>query len=174
VPGTFGSLQALEALKLLLDLPGQLADELLMLDLLTLTITRVRTRRGADCPDHALRRPSATRDASAARTDAAEVELSFDSLGHAMTAGLEVIDIREPHEVARAATPCSSARHVPVAELLHGHPAMPPAGRYLLVCASGKRSLAAAQELRSRGYTEVFSLRGGIAALARKAAAATI
>src|SRR5579883_2607235 len=55
VPGTFGTLQALEALKLLLDLPGQLADELLMLDLLTWDLTRVRTRRAADCPDHALR-----------------------------------------------------------------------------------------------------------------------
>src|SRR6185437_6533098 len=163
VPGTFGSLQALEALKLLLDLPGQLADELLMLDLLTLTITRVRTRRAADCPEHALRRPSDTREASAAQTDAGEIELSFDSLDRALTAGLEVVDIREPNEVARAATPCSSARHVPVAELLHGHAAMPLAGRYLLVCATGKRSLAAAQELRSRGYAQVFSLHGGIA-----------
>jgi rhodanese-related sulfurtransferase len=43
--------------------------------------------------------------------------------------------------------------------------------RYLLVCASGKRSLAAAQELRSRGYAEVFSLRGGIAALTRNGTA---
>ena len=165
VPGTFGSLQALEALKLLLDLPGQLANELLMLDLLTLSITRVRTRRAADCPDHAMRSASTARDASAARADTRELEISFDSLERALAAGLEVVDIREPQEIARAATPCSSARHVPVGDLLHGHAAIPPAGRYLLVCASGRRSFAAAQELRSRGYSEVFSLRGGIAAL---------
>ncbi len=36
VPGVFGSLQALEALKILLGLPGQLGDELLVMDLLTL------------------------------------------------------------------------------------------------------------------------------------------
>jgi adenylyltransferase/sulfurtransferase len=174
VPGTFGSLQALEALKLLLDLPGQLANELLMLDLLTLSITRVRTRRAADCPDHAVRSASTARDASAARTEAGELEISFDSLERALAAGLEVVDVREPQELARVATPCSSARHVPVGDLLHGHAAMPPAGRYLLVCASGKRSLAAAQELRSRGYSEVFSLRGGIAALTRKGAASTV
>src|SRR5215469_15194591 len=167
VPGTFGTLQALEAMKLLLDLPGQLADELLMMDLLTLSITRVRTRRAADCPDHAVRRAAATHHASAAPAEARDVELSFDSLDRALAAGLEVVDIREPNEVARAATPCSTARHLPVAQLLHGQASMPPAGRYLLVCASGKRSLAAAQELRSRGYAEVFSLRGGIAALAR-------
>ena len=167
VPGTFGTLQALEALKLLLDLPGQLADELLVLDLLTLAITRVRTRRAADCPDHALRGAAATPQARAPRVAERDVELSFDSLDRALAAGWEVVDIREPHEVARAATPCSSARHLPVAQLLHGPADLPPAARYLLVCATGKRSLAAAQELRSRGFAEVFSLRGGIAALTR-------
>jgi sulfur-carrier protein adenylyltransferase/sulfurtransferase len=172
VPGTFGTLQALEALKLLLDLPGQLSEELVVVDLLTLTVNRVRTRRAADCPEHALAGAAATRNA--ARADAGEVELSFDSLEQALADGLEVVDIREPDEVARLATPCSSARHLPLAQLLHGRPAMPPGARYLLVCASGKRSLAAAHELRSRGYEEVFSLRGGIAALARSGVASTV
>jgi sulfur-carrier protein adenylyltransferase/sulfurtransferase len=161
VPGTFGSLQALEALKLLLDLPGQLAEELLVMDLLTLSVTRVRTRRAADCPEHARAR----------RDDQAETELTFDSLEEALADGLEVIDIREPHELARLAIPCSSARHLPMAQLLHGRPDMSADNRYLLVCASGRRSLAAAQELRSRGYGQVFSLRGGIAALGRSRAA---
>jgi adenylyltransferase/sulfurtransferase len=164
VPGTFGSLQALEALKLLLDLPGQLADELLMLDLLSLRITRVRTRRAADCPDHAVRRPAAGNTGHALAAPAA-IELTFNPLEEALADGFEVVDIREPHELARIATPCSTARHLPIAQLLHGAAAMPPTGKYLLVCASGKRSLAAAQELRARGYGEVFSLRGGIAAL---------
>jgi rhodanese-related sulfurtransferase len=39
-----------------------------------------------------------------------------------------------------------------------------PAGRYVLVCASGKRSLAAARELRKRGL-EVHSLAGGLQGL---------
>ncbi len=161
VPGTFGSLQALEALKLLLDLPGQLAEELLVMDLLTLTVTRVRARRAADCPGHA----------RAQRGEQAEIELSFDTLEEALADGFEVVDVREPDELARLATPCSSARHLPVAQLLHGRPDMAADNRYLLVCASGKRSLAAAQELRSRGYGQVFSLRGGIAALTHSGAA---
>lgn len=155
VPGTFGSLQALEALKLLLDLPGQLAEELLIIDLLTLSVTRVHTRRAATCPEHV----------RASGPDQAETELSFESLEEALAAGFEVVDVREPHELARLATPCSRARHLPVAQLLHGRPDLPAGNRYLLVCASGKRSLAATQELRSRGYAQVFSLRGGIAAL---------
>jgi sulfur-carrier protein adenylyltransferase/sulfurtransferase len=164
VPGTFGSLQALEALKLLLDLPGQLAEELLMLDLLSLRITRVRTRRAADCPDHAARRLAAGNTGPALAASTA-IELIFNPLEEALADGFEVLDIREPHELARIATPCSAARHLPVAQLLHGPAAMPATGKYLLICASGKRSLAAAQELRSRGYAQVFSLRGGIAAL---------
>jgi sulfur-carrier protein adenylyltransferase/sulfurtransferase len=163
VPGTLGTLQALEALKLLLDLPGQLSEELLVLDLLRLTVNRVRTRRAADCPEHALRRAAATADAVAA--EASAIELTFDSLEQALAGGFEVLDIREAPEVARLAIPCASARHLPLAQLLHGRPAMAPGGRYLLVCASGKRSFAAAQELRSRGYARTFSLRGGIAAL---------
>ena len=173
VPGTFGSLQALEALKLLLDLPGQLSDELLMLDLLSLSVTRVRTRRAIDCPDHARRRLAATSGASALPAEPGDIEVSFDPLERALAAGFEVVDVREPHELARLATPCSNAHHLPIAELLHGHADLPPTGRYLLVCASGKRSLAAALELRSRGYARVFSLRGGIAALTRSDAAST-
>lgn len=159
VPGTFGTLQALEAMKLLLDLPGQLSEELLVMDLLTLSVTRVRTPRAAGCPDHALRQMTATRD------EEGELELELESLDQAIAEGFEVLDIREPEELARLATPCAGARHLPLAQLLHGHSGLSPHTRYLLVCASGRRSLSAAQELRSRGFGEVFSFRGGIAAL---------
>ena len=50
VPGVFGSLQALEALKILLGLPGQLGDELLVMDLLTLQVSRMRARRACATP----------------------------------------------------------------------------------------------------------------------------
>jgi adenylyltransferase/sulfurtransferase len=171
VPGTFGSLQALEALKLLLDLPGQLTDELLMLDLLGLSVTRVHIRRAIDCPEHTRRRDTAAASAATVRAEPGDIEVSFDPLERALTAGFEVVDVREPHELQRLATPCSTARHLPIAQLLHGHADLPLTGRYLLVCASGKRSLAAAQELRARGYERAFSLRGGIAALTRSDAA---
>jgi adenylyltransferase/sulfurtransferase len=52
-----------------------------------------------------------------------------------------------------------------MAELLHGQPAFAPAGKTLLVCASGRRSLAAAQELRERGFADIYSLRGGVKGL---------
>jgi molybdopterin-synthase adenylyltransferase len=48
--GVIGSLQALEALKLLAGLPA-LTDAFLQIDLLTLDFLRVAVRRRADCPD---------------------------------------------------------------------------------------------------------------------------
>ena len=174
VPGTFGSLQAFEALKLLLDLPGQLGQELLMFDLLTLSISRLRTRRAVNCPEHAQSsRPQRPGTAARQSSSDAPLEVDFASLDDAVAAGFEIIDIREPQELAQTATPTNKARHIPMAALLHGTPAFepPPNGRSLLVCASGKRSLAAAEELRSRGFGNVYSLRGGIAKLARTVAA---
>jgi rhodanese-related sulfurtransferase len=38
-------------------------------------------------------------------------------------------------------------------------------GRYLLICATGKRSAAAADLLRSQGYNDCRSLRGGLKGL---------
>jgi molybdopterin/thiamine biosynthesis adenylyltransferase/molybdopterin synthase catalytic subunit/rhodanese-related sulfurtransferase len=163
VPGVFGSLQALEALKLLLDLPGQLGDELLVIDLTTLSVSRVRTRRAAPCqPGECKRIPAAAPEA-----DPATLELDFDSLESARAQGFDVIDIREAREVAANPLSSAPARHTPMGVLLHGDTALDPAARYLLVCASGRRSLAAAQELRARGLS-AFSLRGGVTALSHR------
>jgi sulfur-carrier protein adenylyltransferase/sulfurtransferase len=169
VPGVFGSLQALEALKILLDLPGQLGNELLVLDLLTMSTSRVRIKRAATCPDHASSRVVRALDttALAGAASAEPLELDFDSLEDAEAQGLSVIDIREARELVETPTPSANARHIPMAELLHGGK-LAATGKHLLLCASGRRSLAATEELRSRGQNNVYSLRGGVAALARR------
>jgi adenylyltransferase/sulfurtransferase len=165
VPGVFGSLQALEALKTLLDLPGQLGDELLVLDLLTMSVSRVRIKRAAACPDHASSRVVRTLEAATA-APAEPLEVEFDSLDDAEARGFSVIDIREPRELAEMPTPTANGQHIPMAELLHGDKGLSASGKHLLICASGRRSLAATEELRSRGQPNVYSLRGGVAALA--------
>ncbi len=166
VPGVLGTLQALEALKVLLDLPGQLTDAVLMVDLLSLSVARVRARRAPECPQHAGR--SALPGAS---TEEPAVEIEFDSLQAALEAGFTLIDIREPAERAREPAPCPAISAIPVAQLLYGSQPLPASRRCLLVCAAGMRSLAAAQELRARGHAHVYSLRGGLAALGRAATA---
>jgi adenylyltransferase/sulfurtransferase len=168
VPGIFGGLQTFEAMKLLLDLPGQLKDELLVLDLLTLSTSRVRTKRAKTCPEHAISRATAAQAAAVAQANAAAagappaLEVSFETLDQAYEAGFDIVDIRESHELQEIPTPSSHSHHVPMAELLHGQPPFTPTRKTVLVCASGRRSLAATQELRERGLADIYSLRGGV------------
>jgi adenylyltransferase/sulfurtransferase len=170
VPGVFGSLQALEALKVLLDLPGQLADELLVLDLLNLRTSRMRMRRAAECGEGVCRRIPERSEP----VESSDVEVSFPSLEAALAAGFEVVDVREARELADLPTPARRSLHVPLERLLDrtasGRPAGVPdehaAAKLLLVCARGARSLAAAHELRARGLRRVYSLRGGVMGLA--------
>jgi adenylyltransferase/sulfurtransferase len=160
VPGVFGSLQALEALKILLGLPGQLGDELLVMDLLTLQISRMKARRAAVCASGRCARIPAT-----ATVAGAAPEIEFDSLQAAQAAGYTVIDIREPDEVAEEALPGTAIRLVPMQQLLRSDTSLSKNERFLLVCASGRRSLASAQTLHERGFTDVVSLTGGLRGL---------
>ncbi|HEY4339306.1 MAG TPA: ThiF family adenylyltransferase [Steroidobacteraceae bacterium] len=160
VPGVFGSLQALEALKILLGLPGQLGDELLVMDLLTLQISRMKARRAAVCASGRCARIPAP---SAVPNTAQEIE--FESLQAAQAAGYAVIDIREPHEVAEEPLPGTGIRLMPMQQLLRNDISVSKNERFLLVCATGRRSLASAQTLQERGFTEVVSLTGGLRGL---------
>jgi molybdopterin/thiamine biosynthesis adenylyltransferase len=49
--GVIGSLQALEALKFLTGAARPITDAFLSVDLATLDVLRVKTRRRSDCPD---------------------------------------------------------------------------------------------------------------------------
>jgi rhodanese-related sulfurtransferase len=89
--------------------------------------------------------------------------MRFASLGAAAMSRLELIDIRSDEEFAAAPTP---ARHIPMPALLADPKLLDPAADYLLICASGKRSLAAARTLLQSGL-RVHSLAGGLAALAQ-------
>jgi len=157
VPGVFGSLQALEALKRLLGLPGLGSGEMLIFDLVTLSTQRLRARRMPDCEAH--------RRSKAPATAADEpLEVQFASLAEALAAGFTFVDVRDARE--RAEEPLTAASlHLPMPKLLTGAASLELAGRYLLVCATGRRSAAAAGLLRSQGFRDCRSLRGGLKAL---------
>jgi adenylyltransferase/sulfurtransferase len=162
VPGVLGSLQALEVLKVLLELPARLGDELLIFNLLDLTTTRVKTRRAAECIGACTR---AAAGLAAARASSA-LEVDFETLDSALAAGFHVIDIREPHELESAPLPDGRVSHIPMQELLEGRN-LPAEGQYLLVCARGGRSLNTTRALRERGLQQAYSLRGGAERLRR-------
>jgi adenylyltransferase/sulfurtransferase len=158
VPGVFGSLQALEALKHLLGLPGLAANEMLIFDLVTLSTQRLRARRAADCVAHARAGSPVT-----ASADTENLEASFGSLAEAAARGFTLVDVRDPQE--RIAEPMPGSLHLPMGKLLTQAAELQLDGRYLLVCATGRRSGAAADLLRSQGFRECRSLRGGLQGL---------
>jgi len=155
VPGTFGTLQALLTIKILLGMSGQLDGELLLLDFTNFSSLKIKAPRRAEC-----RAPDCAHIREIPREDLG-IEIALRSLADAAQRGLEVIDIRTQEEVAARPT---AARHVAMPDLLADPGLLSPGREYLLVCASGKRSLAAARELRKRGVA-VRSLAGGLQAL---------
>ena len=157
VPGVFGSLQALEALKLLLGLPGLAQGEMLLFDLVTLSAQRLRARRAADCVAH-------QRAGAPLAAPSATLDVLHASLAEAAAAGFTLIDVRDAHE--RLAEPVQvESRHLPMSRLLSEAVNLELDGRYLLFCATGKRSAAAADLLQSQGFRGCRSLRGGLKGL---------
>lgn len=155
VPGVLGTLEALEALKLLLGLPG-LTNEMLLVDLLSLEQRKLRTARRTDC-NHS---PSLTLS-----REIQNLEVSYADLRPALTAGFKVIDVRELQEVRELPIPHAASMHIPLATLLSTHESLSREERYLVVCARGARSRAAAEHLREHGFAHAYSLKGGVAAL---------
>lgn len=157
IPGAVGAMQALLALKILLKMAGQLAGELLLLDFGNFSNTKIKARRRPECTA-----PNCAHiQAPAPEVDEADLEVALESLAAARQQGLTVIDIRTPEEFAAHPT---SAKLLPMADLLANPQLLPQDVAVVLLCASGRRSGAAARELRTRGIM-VRSVAGGLQAL---------
>jgi molybdopterin/thiamine biosynthesis adenylyltransferase/molybdopterin synthase catalytic subunit/rhodanese-related sulfurtransferase len=167
VPGTLGSLQALEVLKLILGLPTQLTDAVLLVDLGTLETRRLKAGRATACRGGPCVRITAAGDAgaaAAARPADSDLEIPVHSLAGAAAAGYVIVDLRDADEVAARPAPAPHLR-IPLARLLDHPDSLTAEGRYLLLCARGQRSRVAAEALRRAGFARVWSVAGGIAAL---------
>jgi sulfur-carrier protein adenylyltransferase/sulfurtransferase len=145
VPGVFGAMQATEAIKAILGLPSPLREgKLLLFDLLTYRQQLVGVGRDPLCP--------ACGSGQLPVEPEYEVDLSEIALSDYL-----VVDVREPDEVE--SDPISFAVNLPSTRF-HAS-SLPPAGRYLLVCASGVRSGALAKALWADGDRRFYSLLGG-------------
>jgi adenylyltransferase/sulfurtransferase len=154
VPGVLGSLQALETLKLVLGIEGQLHEHVLLFDLITLETRKLRARRCAECSGGACQRIRSLESATS------NVEVHIATLEEAIASGYHLIDVRDDKEV-HASPLAQDHRHFPAATILQHVDELPAAKKYLLICARGVRSRAAALALRERGVENVYSLSGG-------------
>lgn len=170
LPGIVGSIQALEAIKWILQIGETLRGRLLLIDALTLKTREVALRKDPACPVCGPR-PGVTTlidyDAfcGIGAPERSE-EVSPVGLHTEMAAGAPTVllDVREPHEwkIAHLA----GARLIPLRELparlaeLDGHASI------VTYCHHGQRSHQAMEFLRRAGFGDVRSLAGGIDAWA--------
>lgn len=179
LPGIVGSIQAAEALKLLLGVGETLAGRLLLFDALGMSFREVRFRRNPECAvcgDHpTIREPA---DAQPFCTPPFPQELPMDhsavpeitatELKRRLDAGepLAIVDVREPWEWEIGNLASRGARLIPLGELEERLGEIDPAGEMVLQCRSGARSADALRFLRERGFRRLHNLRGGILAWA--------
>lgn len=162
VAGTLGLLQAHEAVKLLLGLPGGLRGEMLLVDLLHHGLRRFRVPQQAECPTCAARHSDAKPEFPApVAKEPLEISLSIDS---PLPEGIAVIDLRDASEIAAQPLPWP-AEAIATTEFEGGLGPIARDAAYLLVCTRGVRSRYLAMHLRAQGVRAACSLRGGAAAL---------
>ena len=174
--GIIGSLQALEAIKLVLGRGDTLRGRLALFDALAFRWRELRLKRNPTCPvcgDE----PTLTRlidyDAfcGVTMTDPNSTdELSPAQLQQRLETGeaLSLIDVREPYEWSIANLEPQGAQLIPLGDLADQLDTLDRDQDIVLYCRSGSRSATAQQHLRALGFERVYNLRGGINAWARE------
>ena len=175
LPGLLGTIQATEALKLLLGVGEPLIGRLLLVDALGMRFQSLKLRRDPACPACGTRtlRELADYEALCAGPGAADHsghsgrpelgEYTPRELQDRLASGGPVllVDVREVAEWNVVRLP--GARLAPLSEL-DAHLATLPRDRDLvLYCKAGVRSVTAARRLHAAGFTRVWHLAGGLA-----------
>ncbi|CAN5593572.1 molybdopterin-synthase adenylyltransferase MoeB [soil metagenome] len=177
LPGVIGTIQATEALKLLLGATTGLIGRLLLYDAWHMQFRQLKLRRDPACPvcgDQPTVRELIDYEqfcgvvpAAAASGGPAEDEVTVEELKARLDAGqpVFVLDVREPNEFQICRIPGSVL--IPLGELPTRLDELPGAadGRDVIVhCKMGGRSAKAVQLLQGQGFTRARNLTGGILA----------
>lgn len=170
LPGLIGTIQATEAIKLLLGIGETLAGRLLLVDALSLRFRTMRLRKDPSCPACGTREirelidyeqfcgVGKERDVS----DAGLPELTPRELAERVQRGddFDLIDVREPQEweIARI----DGARLIPLGTFTDALSTLDSAREIVVHCKGGTRSAKAVRQLQAAGFRRVWNLAGGI------------
>jgi sulfur-carrier protein adenylyltransferase/sulfurtransferase len=165
LPGIIGTIQATEALKLILGIGEPLIGRFLVYDALKMRFRDLKLPKDPDCPVCGLRPVITTLRESAASCDTrggGAHELSVRDLKARIDAGRlpVILDVREPSEAAICRLP--GARLIPLGELPRRLDELDPSDEIVVHCKSGGRSTRAVAMLQEKGFTRVSNLTGGI------------
>ncbi len=168
MPGLIGTMQALEAIKLITGLGEPLVGRLLHVNALTMKFREFTLRRDPDCarcaPGREGRPIEEEGTVSCAAPEPGLGEVSVQDLAALRKGGQPhlLVDVREDWELAVARLdPCL---HIPLGQLPSRLSEIPAGVPVYVLCHGGVRSAAAAKFLVGSGRTAVHNVRGGIAA----------
>ena len=178
LPGTIGTIQATEALKVLLGIGDPLIGRLLLYNALDMSFDFVKLKKNPKCrvcseqadikelidyeafcgvPGHDHDEGSA-----GAGFDITATDLSTRlKQNH-----LKLLDVREPHELQISALP--GAVNIPLGTLAARLSELDSAQDMVVFCKTGVRSARALELLASAGFKKVKNLKGGINAWAKE------
>ncbi len=163
--GIVGTLQANEALKLLLHIGRPLVGRMLLVDALGASIREVaipRDRACALCGDE-----PAIADAHPIRItpedDRGLIEIEASDLDRALLQA-RLLDVREPHESVLGTVP--GALQIPASQLPQRLHELDSAQSYIVACRVGNVSRWAVRLLSDAGFRRISHLRGGLLAYA--------
>jgi adenylyltransferase/sulfurtransferase len=179
LPGTIGTIQATEAIKMLLGIGSTLVGRLLLYDALDMTFETVKLKKNPKCVvcgEH----PTVTEliDYNAfcgvpginheADLAVNEWDISPQELSDRLQSGekIRLIDVREPHELEISSLPGEEL--IPLGELAGRLSGLDSAEEMVVFCKTGNRSMRALELLTSAGFKRVKNLKGGINAWARE------
>ncbi len=177
LPGTIGTIQATETIKLALGIGETLAGRLLLYDALEMSIQMVKLRKNPACPvcgpqpqitglidyEQFCGVPAVNinenRVGSGRDVDPAELADRIKQ-GELLT----LIDVRDPVEQQVSALPGAVA--IPLEKLGQRMKTMDPQEEYVLFCRTGVRSARGVRQMLAAGFPHVLNMVGGINAWA--------
>ena len=176
LPGIIGSLQALEAIKLMVGFGEPLIGRLLLFDGRRVQFRELTLEKDPACPVCGLH-PTVTRlidyeafcgVVESGRGNGEGVEITPRDLQHERSRkpNLLLVDVREPLEAEIASI--EGARLIPLRELPSRLAEIPSHAEIVTHCHHGQRSLKAREILVGAGFAHVRSLAGGIDAWSRE------
>jgi adenylyltransferase/sulfurtransferase len=178
LPGTIGTLQATEALKVLLGIGEPMIGKLLLYNALDMSFDFVKLKKNPKCrvcgPNADIKelidyeefcgvpgRDHADEGSAGAGWDITATELSE----RVKINRLKLLDVREPHELEISALP--NAVNIPLGQLAGRLTELDSAEDMVVFCKGGTRSARALELLVSAGFKKVKNLKGGINAWAK-------
>ena len=173
LPGAIGTIQATETVKLLLGIGEPLIGRLLLYDALGMSFREMKLRKDPNCPVCG-ENPTVTElidyqefcgipQANAAEQENGVPEISVNELKQKLdnSEGINVVDVREPHEYEVANI---GVKLIPLGELPQRLAELEQDDILAIHCKTGARSARAVKLLQDAGFENVYNVKGGITA----------